>query len=219
MSCKFALASLLSAASLSGCASPEANVAASQGFAADDTGTGDRVLIRSASIALECADPGKAAADAGAIVAQEKGFVQECSTDEKGGVEAVYRVPEAALDDVLKAFSRLGDVTRQNVTARDVTAEVADLDARLKNLVATRDSFRQLIEKSTTVKDTVLVEQELSRVQGEIDALEARLKVLRSQAAMSQVRLSIRRSRILGPVGLVAKGVWWLVSKLFVIRD
>jgi hypothetical protein len=31
--------------------------------------------------------------------------------------------------------------------------------------------------------------------------------------------VSIKRRRILGPLGYAFKGVWWVVEKLFVIQD
>ncbi|MBI3722911.1 DUF4349 domain-containing protein [bacterium] len=81
-----------------------------------------------------------------------------------------------------------------------------------------RDRLRSLLEKATSVQDIVLVEKELSAVQGELDSMEARLKVLRSTSALSEVVLTAERPRILGPLGYAGYGLWWVFSKLFVIR-
>jgi len=58
----------------------------------------------------------------------------------------------------------------------------------------------------------------LTRITGDVKAMEARLKYLRSSAALSEINFTARRSRILGPIGYVGYGAWWVVSKLFVIR-
>ena len=62
------------------------------------------------------------------------------------------------------------------------------------------------------------VERELARVQGELDSLEGRRAFLRDASALSHLELSIQRRVVLGPIGVVAKGVGWGVEKLFVWR-
>ena len=176
-----------------------------------------RLLIRSASLTVEVGDASESATKAIDIVTASGGFVEQSTSGAEGTVELVVRIPEAKLDGSLRGFEELGDVIRKSLLATDVTAEVVDLDARMKNLVVTRDSYRQLLEKAVSVQDVVAVEKELSRVQGEIDSMEARLKGLRSRVALSEVKLELRKRRILGPIGYVGKRLWWLVSKLFVI--
>ena len=178
-----------------------------------------RLLIKAASMAVEVGDSEEAAQKAMAIVGEVAGMVERSAATQEGAVDLVVRVPEAQLEAVMKRFEELGDVTRRSLTVTDVTDEVVDLDARMKNLVATRDSLRRLMERATSVQDVVAVERELSRVQGEIDSMEARLKSLRSRVSLSELRLTLKRSQILGPIGYVGKGVWWAVSKLFVIRS
>lgn len=75
------------------------------------------------------------------------------------------------------------------------------------------------MERATSVQDVVAVERELSWVQGEIDSMEARLESLRSRVSLSELRLTLEHAQIVGPIGDVGKGVWWAVSKLFVIRS
>lgn len=178
-----------------------------------------RLIIRSASLSIEVEDAEKAADAATRIVGDVSGLVDSSRSSKEGAIQLVVRVPEAQLDDVLLRFADLGDVTGRSLTATDVTDEVVDLDARMKNLVSTRDSLRKLLEKTSSVQDVVSVERELSRVQGDIDAMEAKLKSLRSRVALSEIDLDLHRKKILGPIGAVGKGAWWLVSKLFVIRE
>jgi hypothetical protein len=178
-----------------------------------------RLLIRSASLSIEVEDAEKAADAATRLVGAAGGLVDSSQSSKEGAIELVVRVPEAQLDDVLHRFADLGDVTGRSLTATDVTDEVVDLDARMRNLVATRDSLRKLLERATSVQDVVAVERELSRVQGDIDAMEAKLKSLRSRVALSEIDLDLHRKKILGPIGVIGKGAWWLVSKLFVFRE
>jgi hypothetical protein len=211
-------------ATLAGCAGVMGEAAPKRGFVAQaadapppQAATEGRLLIRSASLEVEVGDPAAAAAKAVDFVTKTGGFVERSTSSEEGAVELTLRVPEEQLDGTIRTFEALGDVVRKSVSATDVTDEVVDLDARMKNLVATRDNFRRLLDKAASVQDVVAVEKELSRVQGEIDAMEARLKSLRGRISLSEVGLELRKARILGPLGYVGRGVYWLVSKLFVI--
>jgi hypothetical protein len=177
-----------------------------------------RMLVRRAYLQLESDDLKEVAARAGKIVKDAGGFVQSSSFSEEHSLHLDLRVPEPKLDLVLDALSKLGDVERRSVSVEDVTEEAADLDARLKNLVSVRDRLRKLLDAGTKVEEIVLVERELARIQGELDAYEARLKVLRSSSALSTVSLTAERGRILGPLGWLGYGLWWGFSKLFVIR-
>ena len=177
----------------------------------------NRMLVRSASMSIEVAETTVSSTRAIAILKDAGGFVQQSTSDEDRRVSIVARVPEAQLDAVLGRLAELGDVTRRTLTATDVTDEVVDLDARLKNLVTTRDTYRELLAKAASVQDAVAVEKELSRVQGDIDAMEAHRESLRSQVALSEVRLELEKQTVLGPLGYLGQGIWWLVSKLFVI--
>lgn len=177
-----------------------------------------RLLVKRASLELEVDDPAALPAQADRIARDAGGYVESASASEGRRAWARLRIPAERLDLALAAIEKLGDVTRRDVSADDVTAEALDADARLQNLKSGRDRLRAHLERSTGVADVIAVEKELAWYQGEIDSLEARLKHLRSSAALSEVTLSAERPRILGPVGYVGFGLWWVVGKLFVIR-
>ena len=93
-----------------------------------------------------------------------------------------------------------------------------DAEARLENLIATRDRLREHLGRTSSVAEIVAVERELARVQTEIDSLEGRLAHLRSSVALSTVELQIEQKTVLGPLGYVVWGFLWGVEKLFVLR-
>lgn len=118
----------------------------------------------------------------------------------------------------MDSLSRIGTVTYRKISMDDVTAQYLDLEAEIKNKRALRDRLRQLLAKSETVKDTLAIEKELSRVQTELDQLEGRLKLLRSQVAMSTLNLNLERETIPGPLGVATKSTGWALKKLFVLN-
>ena len=100
-----------------------------------------------------------------------------------------------------------------------MTEKYIDVEARLKNNYALRDRLKQLLEKAINVKDILEIEKELNRVQSDIDSMEGTIKLLKGQVDFATLDLSLKKNRILGPLGYVFMGLWWGVKKLFVLTD
>jgi hypothetical protein len=84
-----------------------------------------------------------------------------------------------------------GKLVNSNVSAEDLTLAISDSDAKLNALKTLRTRLTALLEtQGSTVKDLMEVERELARVQGQIEAGTARLRVLRTRVSMSEVILS-----------------------------
>jgi len=219
------ITAILLGTALSACSLPErgAPLDAAAPLAAqralEQPGVEQRLLIRKASLTIETDDVRAIAGKAQELTKAVGGYVESSSTYHEGqSFFLALRVPDARFENFLDDLSKLGKVKDKSASAQDVTEEVIDAEARLKNLVVTRDRLRKLLERTADVKDVIAVERELSRVQGEIESLEARLKRLRSQVQLSTVNLRIERRMILGPLGYLSWTLWWGLSKLFVIR-
>ena len=78
--------------------------------------------------------------------------------------------------------------------------------------------MRQLLDRAASVSDIAAVETQLSRVQQDLETLEGRLKSLRTDVALSELTLDVDQQHVLGPLGLVAAGLGWVVEKLFIWR-
>ena len=181
--------------------------------------TQDRMLVWKAHLALEVGNISNSVAQAIAIAEKNGGYVEYKSDDCDGFASLKLRIPAAAFTVAVGSVESLGSITSRHLENEDVTEQYVDIDARLKNRIVLRDRLRELLDKATEVKDILAIETELNRVQGDIDSMEARLKSLKGQVDFATLDLSFRRKPILGPLGYVVHGVWWTVSKLFVIRD
>ena len=182
-------------------------------------GKQDRMLVWKARLALEVGNISNSVARAIAIAEQNGGYVEYKSDDCDGFASLKLRVPASAFTRAVGSVEALGSVTSRYLENEDVTEQYVDIGARLKNRIVLRDRLRELLDKATEVKDLLAIETELNRVQGDIDSMEARLKSLKGQVDFATLDLSFQRKPILGPLGYVVHGVWWTVSKLFVIRD
>lgn len=142
-----------------------------------------------------------------------------------GGPVTAYvtiRVDADKLDALTEAAARLGDVTSRSESAADVTEQAVDLEARLKNLRAEEDRLRSFLTRTNVVKDLLAVESELSRVRGEIEAMDAQLTYLKRQSAKATLTVTLSEpSDIVSPEGdewgirdAITKGVRDAVSLL-----
>lgn len=187
--------------------------------AADSTDVrADRMLVWRAYLHMDVANVSGSVAQATAVVQQRGGYVER-HVDNGKAATVLARIPSKNLETALGSIEELGTVTYRHVEAEDVTEEYVDVQARLKNKIVLRDRLQQLLDKATSVKDTLAIEAELNRVQADADAMEARIKSLGKQVDYATVELNFRRKPIPGPLGFVFKGLWWCIEKLFVIRD
>ncbi len=192
-------------------------VAALEGQVALEQGAILPYLVRHGWLELSTDEPAETAARATVVSSRFGGMVQHAKVGDDRA-ELVLRVPEPRLDEALDSLSMLGKVESRRLSADDVTGEVIDLEARVASLVGVRDRLRGMLEGSSSMTEIMSIERELARVQAQIDAIEGRLRYLRGSATMAELSLSVRRERILGPVGWVIVGIGRALEKLFVIQ-
>lgn len=183
----------------------------------------ERLIARTAYLGLEVADLANSVPLAEAK-ARELGALVVSSTLSQHAAAFVFRVPALRLDAVLASLAALGKVQKREVSATDVTESVADLEARLVNQLALRERLRAVLARGTNVEELLAVERELARVQTEIDMLDGQLTRMRASVAMSTISLTLQekpepeekaKPRIVGPLG----AAWWVVKKLWVVRE
>jgi hypothetical protein len=86
-----------------------------------------------------------------------------------------------------------GRITQQTTNTEDLTRQIVDTEARLRALTALRDRLQELLRsRPVRLADLLEVERELARVQGEIDAIQSSLAVMRTRVAMSELNLQYR---------------------------
>ncbi len=86
-----------------------------------------------------------------------------------------------------------GRIISENTTSEDLTRQIVDTEARLRAQTALRDRLQDLLRsRPGRLADLLEVERELARVQGEIDAVQSALAVMRTRVSMSELTLSYR---------------------------
>lgn len=88
-----------------------------------------------------------------------------------------------------------GRLVSENTTSEDLTRQIVDTEARLRAQTALRDRLQELLRsRPGRLADLLEVERELARVQGEIDAVQSALAVMRTRVSMSELTLTYRSS-------------------------
>lgn len=221
---------LMGMAGLPGCQVDNARYASATEARRYETGSGAmqevddpsaRLLVRTASMTVAVESVPEAIGAVESIVAELGGRVQSSHTAKDMAARLETRVPADRLVQALDRFAALGEERVRSLGTSDVTDEVADAEAKLANDRALRDRLRALLERAKDVKDVLAIEQELTRLQTEIDTLEGRLERLRRDVALSEIDLTLEpeSQRILGPLGYLYVGTKWFITKLFVIRE
>ncbi|MEG4518728.1 MULTISPECIES: DUF4349 domain-containing protein [unclassified Microcoleus] len=101
------------------------------------------------------------------------------------------RVPQERLETTLEALAKLGTVENRSLTAEDVTNQLVDSEARLRNLRKSEEMVLKIMERSGSVGDVLKVSQELSNIRESIERIDAQLKSLRNQVAYSTISLTL----------------------------
>lgn len=164
-----------------------------------------RVIIRNASLTLVVKDPeaelgplGDIASRYGGFVAQS-GFSRDGADIASGNVQ--LRVDARRLDEVLVAIrARAIEVRDFNISSDDVTGEVVDVEARLRNLQSAEQQLHEIMRQAKKTEEVMSVFGQLTQTRGEIEQSQARLKYLRESAALSTVSLSLQSDAANRPV-------------------
>lgn len=101
------------------------------------------------------------------------------------------RVPTEHFDAAFRDVQEVGTVRQASRNSKDVTDQLVDIEARLRNLRAERDRLRTLYEEANETEDVLAVQRELSRVQEEIERLEARQRQLQDQVAYATITVTL----------------------------
>ncbi|MEM6426455.1 MAG: DUF4349 domain-containing protein, partial [Cyanobacteria bacterium P01_D01_bin.128] len=101
------------------------------------------------------------------------------------------RIPKDNLDATLKDLKALGTVEQQSISAEDVSNQLVDLDARLRNLRQSEESLLKIMDRSGSIEEVLQVSRELSTVRASVEQIDAQLKALQNRVAYSTINLQL----------------------------
>src|SRR5690606_31551349 len=121
--------------------------------------TSDKQFVVSGSVSLTVEDVRRAARDAAMIVERVGGHVQERveegDGDGSGSAFLVVRIPAQEVTGTLEQLEKLGSVKDTRLTSTEVTAQVRDLDARIRALKVSITRLEDLLGRAGSIADIV----------------------------------------------------------------
>lgn len=165
----------------------------------------ERLIIRTADLSIVVMDTDEAIAAIARMAEENEGWVvssnvyQYSETAKTGDI--TIRVPSAGFVSATEAIKGLAtEVRQESVSGQDVTEEFVDLTARLGNLEATAVRVRGFLEDADTVEEALAVNQELSRLEAEIEVIKGRMKFLNESASFSTISVHLTPDELNQPI-------------------
>jgi len=151
-------------------------------------------VVKTGTLDLEVADLDRALRDARTAIVGLGGYVSGSNwsnTGDRTWATIVYRIPAARWDDALDALHRLATkVVTEQTNAVEVTGQVLDLDARIRNLRVTEAALQAIMARATKISDILEVQQQLTAVREQIEQLSTEKAHLEDQAALGTLTVT-----------------------------
>ena len=154
----------------------------------------DLLIIRTGSITIRVPDLDAGLASAGSAITRLGGYEsgsQRSGDGDAARAEVTYRFPASGWQSAVVAIRGIGQaVLAEQSQTVDVSGEVVDTDARIRNLQVTEAALQSIMDRAGGIQDVLDVQARLSDVRGEIEELSSKVATLREQAAMSTLVVS-----------------------------
>jgi hypothetical protein len=117
-----------------------------------------------------------------------------------GNAMLEMRVEPADVERLLGGLAGVASVVSHTTTSEDKTAEVIDVEARIRNRTEFRDSLRAMLRDTVTKRtmaDLLAIQRTLSDTQAELDAIATQRKVLAQQTSKQHIQIQFTAKRAL----------------------
>ena len=154
------------------------------------------MIARSVTLAIVAKDFAGARAALEAVLTKHHGYAADLTVNTQQGsarsLQASLRIPAGELPAAVTELKALGALENESQKGEEVTQQHSDLVARLKNSRETEARLQSILQQRTgKMSDVLEVEQEISRVRGEIEGMEAELKGLEHRVDYATIDLTI----------------------------
>ncbi|MGD0734346.1 MAG: DUF4349 domain-containing protein [Terracidiphilus sp.] len=154
------------------------------------------MIARTVSLIITVKDFAAARASLDSILARHHGYAAQLNVNtpenQPRSFQASLRIPAPELAASLTELRSLGRVQNESQSGEEVTQQHTDLVARLKNSRETEQRLQAILAQRTgKVADVLEVEEQIERVRGEIESMEADQKALEHRVDFATVDLQI----------------------------
>lgn len=131
------------------------------------------------------------------VAERHGGFVTSSSADvQRSGSTGTFvmRVPTDKLEAALTDLRRLGTLVRMNRSGYDVSGQLADSEARLRNLRAQEAQLLELLKQAKSVGDVLEIRGRLDGLRQEIESVDGQRAGVQQDVDLSTIQFTLRDS-------------------------
>lgn len=162
---------------------------------ADQSDASERIILRDATLTIQVEDSAEAIAVIGSMAEELGGWVVSANTNHASTYQygsVIVRVPAQTLNTALERIRGASvNVTQEIINGRDVTEEYIDLASRLENLQVAEEQYQAILATAYKVADVLAVQAELTRVRGDIEVLQGRLRYFDEASRYSSITVNV----------------------------
>ena len=160
----------------------------------------DRIVIQNVDLSIVIKDPQAKMLEIGALARRLGGFVVSSNMSQvsigdnlkvpEGSIS--IRVPATDLDNALAEIkANTVDVPSENRTGQDVTDKYVDLQSQLKAKQAAADKLYEIMQKTDKPEDTLLVFNQLTQIQSDIEVLKGQINYYEQASSLSVINIRL----------------------------
>ena len=163
--------------------------------------TRDRIIVHTGNMLLVVDDVAGSVDRITGMAREFGGWVVNSDRSSRHRGFVAIRVPAESLTGVMDRLEGTAiDVKARSLTSEDVTDEYVDSQSRLVSLRETERVLLELLGRADDVEDALKVQQEITQLQVQIEALQGRINFLEETAAYSLLMVSLELSTHSMPV-------------------
>lgn len=155
----------------------------------------NKKIIKNANIGVEVGSYSDYRIKMDSLINTLNGYISNDNLDKSDysiNCNLTIRIPATNFDRFINLLEKGTEkLLYKNISAKDVTEEFVDIEARLKTKKEVEKRYRELLAKAKNIKEILEVEEKLRILREEIEAREGRLNYLKKQMSYSTIQLQI----------------------------
>ena len=117
--------------------------------------------------------------------------LEENNYNEYKRISTTVNIPPEKLDEFLEFLSENGTITEKSVVTSDITDSYTETASKIKAYETEEKALLGILEKCENVQDTITVQNRLSEVRSELEAMKSQKKLYDSQISYSEITISV----------------------------
>jgi uncharacterized protein DUF4349 len=153
----------------------------------------DAKIIRTGSLQLTVDNVARALTSARDAIRGLGGYIgasQQEGNDKQTVASVTYRIPVGRWEEALDAIRALGTEVAEKTDASEVTGQIVDIAARVRNLKASEAALVGYAAQAPKVADLLEIQARLTDTRGQIEQLTAQQTQLEDQVAMATLTVT-----------------------------